>query len=136
MASTIAMGLTFGVIQEFYLRTCQKLPVSEKEFYQIQSRFIPYIASYVLPPRLAFLVASSGGDSLAAALTCVSCRVRNLILDLASIKRQQSNANVTITVDGRWSSRRQAMEGTVPCFDAHTREILDVQHIGEVIKQF
>ena len=27
------------------------------------------------------------------------------------------------------------MEGTVTCFDAHTREILDVQHIGEVTKQ-
>ena len=44
----------------------------------------------------------------AAALTSVSHSVRNSILDLASTERQQSNSNVTISVDGRWSSRRQA----------------------------
>lgn len=41
--------------------------------------------------------------------------------------------NVRISVDGRWSSHFQALEGTVTCFDSDKSNILDVQHIGEQI---
>lgn len=130
VASVIATGLTYRVIDEFYVRINQKLPVTEKEFYTIQRRFVPYIASYAdlpLPYSVVTLCqfANSFHDS-----------VRNSILDSACLERQQSGANVIISVDGRWSSRRQAMEGTVTCFDARTREILDVQHVGETEQRF
>ena len=44
--------------------------------------------------------------------------------------KRRDGTEVKIAVDGRWSSRRQALEGTVTCFDAEAKEILDVQHIG------
>lgn len=62
-------------------------------------------------------------------LNLCACSVRNQLLDEACKRRH--GAPVRISVDGRWSSRRQAMEGTVTCFDADTKEIIDTQHIGE-----
>lgn len=55
--------------------------------------------------------------------------IRNQILDDACEVRK--GTEVSISIDGRWSSRRQAMEGTITCFDAETKQIIDVQHISE-----
>lgn len=56
--------------------------------------------------------------------------MRNNLLDETCRRRHESGEDMVISVDGRWSSRRQAMEGTVTCFEVGTNDIIDVQHIG------
>ena len=53
---------------------------------------------------------------------------RNVLFDERI--RRATGRKVRISVDGRWSSPKQALEGTVTCFDADSQEILDVQHVG------
>lgn len=65
-----------------------------------------------------------------ACLRFTISRKRNALLDEAANQRKNGEG-VHISVDGRWSSRRQAMEGTVTCFDNKTKEIIDVQHVGK-----
>lgn len=62
---------------------------------------------------------------------CIHCSIRNNVLDEAARQRQDADKEIMISIDGRWSHRRQALEGTVTCFDAHTKEILELQHIGK-----
>lgn len=60
----------------------------------------------------------------------LSHSIRNSMLDDICAAYQASPQPLTISLDGRWSSRRQAMEGTVTCFDAMTGKVIELQHIG------
>lgn len=50
---------------------------------------------------------------------------------LDEVCETRQGTKVKISIDGRWASRRQAMEGTVTCFDAEAKQIIDVQHISK-----
>ena len=62
---------------------------------------------------------------------------RNKLLDARIAALAQSQAEVQISIDCRWSHRRNAMAGTVSCFDLKRGQLLDVQHVGKpIIKHF
>ena len=122
-AAIIATGNTFQSIHDLFLFADMKLPLRKDQFYRYQRLFSAFIAKY----ESFTTVADKSQYQIINWLFCL-CSVRNQILDGASKARHGSE--VTISIDGRWSSRRQALEGTVTCFDAEAKEIIDIQHIG------
>ena len=58
---------------------------------------------------------------------------RNRLLDTRI--QEAVGRDVCISIDGRWGSPRQALEGTITCFDSAYEHVLDVQHIGKQMSE-
>lgn len=56
---------------------------------------------------------------------------RNKLLDARIAALAQSGVEVRISIDCRWSHRRNAMAGTVSCFNLKSSKLLDLQHVGK-----
>lgn len=96
----VTSGLTFNGVSNLFGRSALTLPTKKTTFYKYQR------------------------ESLAP----WAAAERNALMDeqILSVKERA----VRISLDGRWSSTRQALEGTVTCYDVDSRRILEVQHIG------
>src|SRR4051794_21205202 len=104
MYGVLATGLTFSAVEKLFAIIGIPLPFKESSFYKRQKRMIPKIA-----------------------------QLRNSLLDqrcreISTSQSQGSMPPIRISIDGRWSSRRNAMEGTVTCFNSSNNQIIGVQH--------
>lgn len=103
-ASIISSGATYSSAKNMLQRSGIQFPISESAFYDFQKN------KYL--PWIA--------------------RERNNHLD-TFLEEQRGNA-IKISVDARWGTKRNALEGTVTCFlhpaDGSRKEIIEVQHIG------
>ena len=113
-AAIISTGLTFHSVHELFLRAHMKMPVGKGQFYAYQKSFCKFIAGYA---TTLDQVSWGNGKSMRSLIT-LNSSARNSILDDRCEHRR--GTPVKISIDGRWTSRRQAMEGTVTCFDADT----------------